>query len=402
MISTTERRHGENARIPCAIPVELSHDAGRPGFAAAAVDLSAGGLSLRSSNLPEVGATLHCRFETLPGGTRISGRGEVVWAKLSGERSGEFGLRFTDIQPEAQALISEMIAERVAQGQNGASTREPRMATLEFEHVEAPITAKLTRSAGRDVVFEQPLGVLALGSGVIAHSDKNLGHGNLLRVDLRMDGGTPMLALTVRFSEPQEEYGEFDWGEPDTGTQPKSAEPELLAPSFALDTEVDTVPDLAAPLGVYEESAPQPMAAGAVDQDEDEDTERDAVPQQALAPRTTLIPGGAVQPVTPFPQRAPVLPRGLPTPASQPGLIGAQTSDYATPHDFELLHEDSVQEFETTSVGSSELESPLQLSTADADRRSRCERLIFPRFSGQVRYATCAAADSCSFSSGVA
>lgn len=265
MISTTERRQYEpprvHARVPCTIPVELTHDERMPGFEADAVDLSAGGLSLRSTSLPEVGATLHCRFDTLPGGTRISGRGEVVWAQPSGERSGEFGLRFTQIDPRAQALISEMIAERVATG--GVSAKpQPRMATLEFEENEGPITAKLTRATGRDVVFEQPLDVLALGRGVVAHADTTLGHGNILRVDLRMDNGTPTLALTVRFSHAQEEFGEYDWGDPESGTQPRTAPPEFLSPS-ELPPEVDTVPDLAAPLGVYDERDSQPPAAAA-------------------------------------------------------------------------------------------------------------------------------------------
>lgn len=265
MISTTERRQSEppreHARIPCTIPVELTHDERTPGFEADAVDLSAGGLSLRSSNLPEVGAQLHCRFETLPGGTRITGRGEVVWAKPSGDRSGEFGLRFTQIDPKAQALISEMIAERVATG--GITPQpQPRMATLEFEENEGPITAKLTRAIGRDFVFEQPLDVLALGRGVVAYADKTLGHGNILRVDLRMDNGTPTLALTVRFSKEQEayaEFGEYDWGEPESGTQPRAEVPGFLAhpPS-----QLDTVPELAAPSGMDDEHS-QPAAAAA-------------------------------------------------------------------------------------------------------------------------------------------
>ncbi|HKU39785.1 MAG TPA: PilZ domain-containing protein [Polyangiales bacterium] len=260
MISTPERRQGEHARIPCAIPVELTPDTRGPGFEADAVDLSAGGLSLRASNLPEVGSMLNCRFETLPGGTRITGRGEVVWAKLSGERSGEFGLRFTEIEPEAQALLAEMIAERVANSAAAPAIEPPRTATLELDRAEGPITAKLTRAVGQDIVFEQPLDLLALGSSVVAHADKSLGQGNILRVDLRMDGGTPTLALTVRFSQPQEEeYGEYDWGEPESGTRPRSAEPELASPVGGHDREVDTVPDLAAPLGVIEEEPSQPV-----------------------------------------------------------------------------------------------------------------------------------------------
>ena len=254
MISTPERRQGDNARIPCAIPVELTPDSRGPGFEADAVDLSAGGLSLRASSLPEVGAMLNCRFETLPGGTRISGRGEVVWAKLDGERSGEFGLRFTEIEPEAQALLAEMIAERVAQG-GAPAPQSPRTATLEIQHAEQPITAKLTRAVGQDVVFEQPLDVLALGSSVVAHADKALGHGNILRVDLRMDGGTPTLALTVRFSQPAdgETYGEYDWGEAE------SAGDSVPAPA---EEKAVGMPELAAALSPHTTTIgyPRPVA----------------------------------------------------------------------------------------------------------------------------------------------
>ncbi len=379
MISTTERRHGENLRIPCAIPVELTYD-GTRAFEADAVDLSAGGLSLRANSLPEVGATLQCHFETLPGGTRISGRGEVVWAKLSGERSGEFGLRFTQIAPEAQALISEMIAERVAHG--GSAPKQPPMATLEFEHVEAPITAKLTRAVGRDVVFEQPLELLALGKGVVAHADKNLGHGNILRVDLRMDGGTPTLALTVRFSETPQAgagnghahvYGEFDWGEPESGTLPRTgdAEAELAAASLP-EGEVDTVPDLAAPLGVFDESAsasqrkPRATAAFGRDEDEDEDADERALPV-ALRTREASSSSGLHAGAA-----------GTPKPTQTlPGLARLQTDRNAlTPEDFEVHHEEpSVQEYEAIAVDDTEhtssegtYEAPLQLGAAEQRR----------------------------------
>lgn len=309
MISTSERRHVEHARIPCAIPVELTHAARARDFEADAVDLSAGGLSLRSSvALPELGAELHCSFETVPGGRRISGIGEVVWAQPSGERSGEFGLRFTKIDPEEQALISEMIAERVAQRGDQPQGQAPRMATLELEQGDGPITAKLTRAAGHDVVFEQPLNVLSIGSSVVAHSDKTLGHGNIRRVDLRMDGGTPTLALTVRFSHTQEQYGEFDWeqetsaagdlgagwadeiarGGSGTGTVRRPRQSETTATLAGLgfpggavsstrdnhrgyvdreeaperqDLDDDTVPDSAAPDGALDDPDAPPLAA---------------------------------------------------------------------------------------------------------------------------------------------
>lgn len=231
MISTMERRHGEHARIPCAIPVELTQTEPASGFEADAIDLSAGGLSLRASRLPDIGTQLQCSFETVPGGTRISGQGEVVWARLAGERSGEFGLRFTRIEPEAQALIDEMIAERVARGNTATPEPAPRMARLELDQGDGPITAKVTRAAGQDIEFEQPLDLLALGRSVVAHADKNLGQGNIVRVGLRMDNGTPTLALTVRFSQSEGHWGEFGEFEWDATSQPDT-EVSALTPAI--------------------------------------------------------------------------------------------------------------------------------------------------------------------------
>ena len=114
MLMTPERHHSERARIPCHIPVELTDAARAAQFEADAVDLSVGGLSLRAAQLPDLGSQLFCTFEAMPGGAQILGRGEVVWRQPSGEQGGEFGLRFIEVDARNQALIDEMVAERIA------------------------------------------------------------------------------------------------------------------------------------------------------------------------------------------------------------------------------------------------------------------------------------------------
>ncbi len=249
MITTVERRSVERGRIPFEIPVELLHEDFDDAFEADAVDVSPGGLSLRSSCLPEIGEQLLCSFETVPGGTRVSSRGEVVWTHLAGVRGGEFGVRFVDQEPQTRALIAEMVAERAVQteraadavpSERAADSCQPPMAQLDLEGVDAPLHARLMHAGGGAAVFEQRLDLLELGRAVVAHAGSALGRGNIAEVGLRMDGDTPLLTVTVRFDGGKSLFGEFDW---ETKASPA--------------TDTDTVPDLDAP------SLPQQLAQGA-------------------------------------------------------------------------------------------------------------------------------------------
>jgi hypothetical protein len=242
MMTTLDRRHGERARIPCNIPVELTDDSRQAlPFEADAVDLSVGGLSLRAPMLPEIGSHLYCSFEAMPGGAQVLGRGEVVWAQPSDAAGGEFGLRFIELDAKAQALIDEMVAERIARIETPFAGREPVLANLEIENVDAPIAARLVRTSGGDALFEQPLDLLTIGRAVVAHAGVSLVRGSLARVDLRMDGVTPMLALTVRLAQDAPRFGEFDWDGMSPDTEPDLAAPAGMAmppdASFALQPE---------------------------------------------------------------------------------------------------------------------------------------------------------------------
>jgi hypothetical protein len=114
-----EERRGEyDKRVPIRAAVELAenHD---DAFAADAVNLSRGGMSLRSQCLPDVGARLWCRFEHHPSGSVIEAEGEVVWAQLEGDASGEIGLAFTSLDPQIEMLIEQIIAQHGAPTASG-------------------------------------------------------------------------------------------------------------------------------------------------------------------------------------------------------------------------------------------------------------------------------------------
>jgi hypothetical protein len=220
-MTTLDRRNAERARIPCNIPVELT-DTGRAAhFEADAIDLSIGGLSLRaSSELPDVGTQLICSFEAIPGGAQVLGRGEVVWRQTRAEPGGEFGLRFIEVDARNQAIIDELVAERVARFDMPFDMSRPIIANLEIENVDVPIAVKLVKTAHGEALFEQPLDLLAIGKSVIAHAGASLVRGNIASIAVRMDGTTPMLKLAVKLAPEPARFGEFDWEGHDSDTDP--------------------------------------------------------------------------------------------------------------------------------------------------------------------------------------
>ena len=94
-----ERRNDRSERIAVRLAVELGHGDFRDPFAADALNVSKGGISMRAPCLPDLGSLLLCRFRCMPSGTEVTAKGEVVWAHLDGTHSGEFGLAFVDLDP---------------------------------------------------------------------------------------------------------------------------------------------------------------------------------------------------------------------------------------------------------------------------------------------------------------
>jgi hypothetical protein len=202
MQSTPNRRVQRSDRFPARIAVELDEGDPSEAFEADVLDFTRAGVSMRAPYLPEIGTQLVCRFRCMPSGSTVSARGEVVWAQLEGDDTGEFGLAFIDLDPRTEWLIEEMLAEPIGE-QADAGEASESIAQLELEGSAEPIAARLTRRDAGKAVFEQHLDLLSLGRGVRAHapgaSDRS---GSIAGVELRMVGNVPMLAVTVSF-EPE-------------------------------------------------------------------------------------------------------------------------------------------------------------------------------------------------------
>lgn len=286
MERTHERRDDQEKRVPLRAAVELSDGAPEDAFEADAVNLSRGGMLLRSPCLPDLGARLRCSFEHPESGAVIVAEGEVVWAQLEGEASGEIGLAFTGLDPRTEMLIEQIIADhgigmeqheadaeqadaaveplRVSEPQRASEPRQsqshsqslpqaPRRSThpsarvtnLSLEGISEPLETRVTELIGDRAVFEQVLPLLQLGRAVAADAPELAGRrGAIASVELRMIGHVPTLAVTVTFesalqaraSREREEQddGEFHFSSTDVAvpaSEPHDTEPDLESPS---------------------------------------------------------------------------------------------------------------------------------------------------------------------------
>jgi hypothetical protein len=199
-----ERRDHGSVRVPFAgIPVELGDDELPGGFEADAWDLGAGGVGLRSAFLPKIGSRLHCRFRNPADGTPIEASGEVVWADEAGPHEGAFGLRFEALDGRSAEQLDRLIGAVATIEHGGGAAREPspgddapssKIVQIELDGVAQALTAEMVHESGDVVLLEQSLDFLTLERRVRLEDGRE---GLLAAVDLRVDGDTPRLVMTL-------------------------------------------------------------------------------------------------------------------------------------------------------------------------------------------------------------
>jgi len=183
-------------------------------FEADGINVGAGGLSMRASVLPEVGSTLRCQLDNPVGGEAIEMIGRVVWAHESGPQVGEFGIRFTHLSDQDQTHIESLIQRW------GRATSKAPLVQLQLDGVGSPIVAEVYSETEDALCVEQPLPFLAIGASVLNESSGRRGH--LEAVELKIDGSTPKLVLSIGYELEGASAGLAD-GDGDRDTLPDEA-----------------------------------------------------------------------------------------------------------------------------------------------------------------------------------
>ena len=208
MEAASERRDPQVTRVPLDdVLVDLYPEGLDESFPADAIDVGLGGLAMRSAVLPDVGSKLSCSFRSPEDGGTVAAEAEVVWAADSGPNTGQFGLRFTALDQADAERIAELVdawhsslgaisvandIDSLAEDPSGA-----RRVSLRLDGVGPAVETELVHTDSDVMIVEQPLPFLTIGKGV----DSGGRRGFLESVDLRLDGDTPRLMLTVLFAE---------------------------------------------------------------------------------------------------------------------------------------------------------------------------------------------------------
>jgi PilZ domain-containing protein len=197
-MSIEERRAPGATRHPFDALVEVGGALG-PTFEAQAVNVSEEGIQLRTAYLPEPGQALTCRFDGGPGQSVLAA-GEVAWAQ-GGDRGGEFGVRFTEVDAESVEALKHVcgLGEVPPQVNPGSKVR------LHIDGLASPMRAKIKEARPTAVTVGSDLGFLQVGRQLELEDAQSGAKrpASIDRVDIVVDSTSqvPQLVVTLRYCD---------------------------------------------------------------------------------------------------------------------------------------------------------------------------------------------------------
>lgn len=353
MQAATDRRSHDDDRVPLDALIELAHADGGEVLEADAVDVSSGGLSLRASFMPPMGARMQCRFSVPPHGDRVVADCEVVWSVLEGPHAGAFGVRFLALDTRSATLIRRLLEPDNAHVREVLTETERRpapppgksvVASLHIDGLGAPIEADVQLDEGDHVLVTQELSFLRLGRGVrVEIEGVEQRRGRIASVKLeQVRSDTPALALGVLIDAaetPPDGAGSVPGPEPEPEHSGLTALPAAETPrangSVQMRSATDTWPE--SPLFEGDPPSDRPQAPAAAPEAEEAPRQEGAEPE----PQQALVEAPAPQPAA---ARAAVAPR------------------LAAPQGVAPVHVDPVEQ--ATEAVESEVELPLRAGLA--------------------------------------
>ena len=211
MSGTDDRRAPGATRIPFEALVEVGGALG-PSFEAQAIDISEEGMHLRTAYLPEIGQPLSCRFEAGSGGSVIAA-GEVIW-KQDAAKGGEFGIRFTDLDPQSAEALQKVIGIACAPPAPAKGNR----VRLHIEGLGSPMRAHVKESGKGLLTAFSGLGFLQVGKH-LELEDATTGAkrpAKVVRVECEIDPASRVPQLVMSFQYEDEQGAEAARAKEDT------------------------------------------------------------------------------------------------------------------------------------------------------------------------------------------
>ncbi|WP_437970630.1 PilZ domain-containing protein [Sorangium sp. So ce260] len=209
-----ERRAGAGQRVRIEALVAVGETSGG-GFEAESIDMSPEGMRLRTAYLPRVGDALICRFDGL--GKELVVEGEVCW-RAEQARGGEFGLRFTGLDAEAEEAVRAMCSSMDA-GAVGAAGSAPALAVpsgeaqrgarvrLHIDGLGSPMKARVRSGGLDDLEVGSNLEFLKVGRSLeleeVEQGTRREAYIDHVKVEVDPATSVPQLVVTLRYEAPR-------------------------------------------------------------------------------------------------------------------------------------------------------------------------------------------------------
>ncbi|WP_438019936.1 PilZ domain-containing protein [Sorangium sp. So ce315] len=229
-----ERRAGAGQRVRIEALVAVGETSGG-GFEAESIDMSPEGMRLRTAYLPRVGDALICRFDGL--GRELVVEGEVCW-RAEQARGGEFGLRFTGLDAEAEEAVRAMCssmdagaAAGPALAASGAAPAAPDTAQrgarvrLHIDGLGSPMKARVRAGGRDDLEVGSNLEFLKVGRSLeleeVDNGTRREAYIDHVKVEVDPATSVPQLVVTLRYEAPRAARA----------SRPRAASSESLPPA---------------------------------------------------------------------------------------------------------------------------------------------------------------------------
>lgn len=204
--SASERRKNAGQRLHFEALIAMADTQGGAGFEAESVDMSSGGMRLRTAYVPPVGEKLVCRFDNA--GQEITVTGEVLWRNEQ-PRGGEFGIRFVDVDKETAEILRKICVAPKSEGEAGSAPGSSAMrgtrVRLHIEGLGSPMKARVREADTGEMLVGSNLEFLKVGRTLeledVDHGTRREAFIDHVKVDI--DGATniPQLVVSLRYAE---------------------------------------------------------------------------------------------------------------------------------------------------------------------------------------------------------
>lgn len=187
-------------RFPFEASVEVGGSLG-PSFEAKAVNVSKDGMQLRTAYLPEIGQPVACRFDAGTAGSVLAS-GEVVWKQEVGDKGGEFGIKFVDLDTRSAEALEKIVG---LAGKVPAAQESGSRVRLHIDGLGSPMRARIRDAKRSEVTVGSDLGFLQVGKMLeLEDSDsgeKRPAHIDRVEVEIDPESHIPRLVVALRYDD---------------------------------------------------------------------------------------------------------------------------------------------------------------------------------------------------------